>query len=51
VGDIATATPHRNYDISPDGQLFAMVRYNPSTRVMVIQNLPALVARLSGVEP
>jgi hypothetical protein len=25
-----------------------MVRNNPSTRVMVIQNLPALVAKLRG---
>jgi serine/threonine-protein kinase len=48
VADIATATPHRNYDISPDGQTFAMVQYNPGTRIMVIQNLPALVRKLSG---
>jgi hypothetical protein len=47
VADVATATPHRNYDISPDGRTFAMVRYNPATRIMVIQSLPALV-RLSG---
>jgi Tol biopolymer transport system component len=50
VADMATASPHRNYDISPDGQTFAMVRYNPSTRIMVIQNLPSLVARVSGTE-
>ena len=48
VADAATATPHRNYDLSPDGRTFAMVRYNPATRIMVIQNLPALVRRLSG---
>ncbi len=48
VGDIATATPHGNYDISPDGKTFVMVRYNPATRIMVIQNLPALVAKLTG---
>ena len=48
VAEIATATPHRNYDISPDGKTFAMVRYNPATRIMVIQNLPALVRKLGG---
>ncbi|HSM17174.1 MAG TPA: protein kinase [Gemmatimonadales bacterium] len=48
VADIATATPHSNYDISPNGRTFAMVRFNPSTRIMVIQNLPALVRKLSG---
>ena len=48
VTDTVTATPHRNWDISPDGQSFAMVRFNPATRIMVIQQLPALVARLQG---
>jgi serine/threonine-protein kinase len=48
VADIVTATPHSNYDVSPDGTRFAMVRNNASTRVMVIQNLPALVAKLGG---
>jgi serine/threonine-protein kinase len=49
VADMVTATPHRNWDVSPDGQSFAMVRFNPATRIMVIQQLPALVARLQGV--
>jgi len=48
VADMATATPHRNYDISPDGTTFVMVRFNPSSRIVVIQNLPALVQKLSG---
>jgi serine/threonine-protein kinase len=48
VPDIVTSTPHANYDISPDGASFAMVQNNPSTRIMVIQNLPALVAKLRG---
>ncbi|MCA9764204.1 MAG: PD40 domain-containing protein, partial [Gemmatimonadetes bacterium] len=48
VAQYATATPHTNYAVSPDGQLFAMVRTNPSARIMVIQNLPALVERLRG---
>lgn len=46
VGDIATATPHSNYDISPDGRTFVMVRFNPSSRIEVIQNLPALVRKM-----
>jgi Tol biopolymer transport system component len=48
VADMATATPHSNYDVSPDGTTFVMVQNNPSTRIMVIQNLPALVAKLRG---
>ena len=48
VAEMVTATPHRNYDISPDGKTFAMVRYNPATRIVVIQNLPALVRKLGG---
>ena len=50
VADMVTATPHRNYDISPDGKTLVMVQRSPATRIMVIQNLPALVARLRGAE-
>jgi serine/threonine-protein kinase len=46
VADMVNSIPHRNYDISPDGKTFVMVRFNPSTRIMVIQNLPALVERI-----
>jgi Tol biopolymer transport system component len=48
VAEIVTATPHVNYDISPDAKTFVMVRLNPSSRIMVIQNLPGLVRRLGG---
>jgi hypothetical protein len=48
MAEMVNSTPHRNYDISPDGKTFVMVRFNPSTRIMVIQNLPALVERLKG---
>ncbi|HMU62837.1 MAG TPA: hypothetical protein PKA66_13705, partial [Gemmatimonadales bacterium] len=51
VSDIATATPHANYDISPGGKTFVMVRLNPASRIMVIQNLPGLVAKLRGNTP
>jgi eukaryotic-like serine/threonine-protein kinase len=52
VADIGTASPHTNYDISPDGKTFVMVRLNPASRIMLIQNLPGLVERLrSGGRP
>ena len=35
-------------ELSPDGKAFVMVRRTPATRIMVIQNLPALVSRLQG---
>jgi Tol biopolymer transport system component len=48
VGDMMASAPHANYDISPNGRTFVMVRRSPSTRIMVIQNLPGLVRRLQG---
>ena len=42
---IVTANPHGNFDVSPDGSQFVFIRSNPSTRVMVIQNLAAMVAK------
>jgi Tol biopolymer transport system component len=50
ITDIVATGPHANYDISPDGKTFVMVRRNPSARIVVMQNLPALVARLQGRE-
>jgi serine/threonine-protein kinase len=47
--DIVSANPHTNYDVSPDGHSFAVVRANPSSTVIVIQNLPAMIARLRAV--
>ena len=46
VTDMAPAVPHANYDLSPDGRTFAMVRRSPSTRIVVIQNLPELLKSL-----
>jgi serine/threonine-protein kinase len=51
IGDIVGTTPHPNYDISPDGKTFVMVRRSPAARIVVIQNLPALVRRLRGEGP
>jgi serine/threonine-protein kinase len=48
LADIDGSNPHTGYDISPDGRTFGMVRRSPATRIVVIQNLPALVRRLRG---
>lgn len=51
MDEMPAAVPHANYDISPDGSTFAMVRRAPATRVVVIQNLPELVKSIRrGVE-
>jgi hypothetical protein len=42
--DIVAANPHSNYDISPNGRTFVMVRRSPSNRIIVLQNLPQIVA-------
>jgi serine/threonine-protein kinase len=42
---IVTTNPHSGFDVSPDGRTFVLVRSNPSSRVMVIQNLAAMVER------
>ncbi len=39
---------HANFDTSPDGQQFVMIRRSAGTRIMIIQNLPALVERRRG---
>jgi len=49
VADIVGASPHVNYDISPDGKTFAMVRRSPATRIVVLQNLPELIRRSRDV--
>ena len=51
IGDIVGTNPHANYDISPDGKTFVMVRSSPAARIVVIQNLPALMRRLRGERP
>ncbi|HEX5632426.1 MAG TPA: hypothetical protein VFX50_04330, partial [Gemmatimonadales bacterium] len=48
MADIIGTNPHPNYDISPDGRTFAMVRRSPATRIMVLQNLPEIVRRMGG---
>ena len=46
MSDIVSSNPHPNYDISPDGRTFAMVRRSPANRIVILQNLPELVRRL-----
>jgi Tol biopolymer transport system component len=48
VGEYLNSTPHANYDVSPDGKSFVMVRRNASSRIVVIQNFPELARRLGG---
>src|SRR5262249_3477111 len=46
IDDVVGAQPDANYDVSPDGQTFAMVRRSPGSYIVVIQNVPALLRRL-----
>jgi tRNA A-37 threonylcarbamoyl transferase component Bud32 len=46
VSEIVSSNPHANYDVSPDGRTFVMVRQSPANRIVVLQNLPELVRRL-----
>jgi serine/threonine-protein kinase len=48
LDDYVSTSPHANYDYTPDGRGFVMVRRSAATRIMVIQNLPELVRRLQG---
>ena len=48
VPDVVGSNPHTNYGVSPDGKNFVLVMRSRATRIMVIQNLPALVQRLQG---
>ena len=50
LSEYATATPHSNCGVSPDGKTFVLVGFNQAARAVVIQNLPGLVRRLRGGE-
>jgi eukaryotic-like serine/threonine-protein kinase len=48
VGRYEFSTPHRNYDVFPDGRSFAMVRQGmpgQQAEVVYLQNLPGLMVR------
>ncbi len=46
VQDMVGTGPHANYDVSPDGRMFVMVRRNPTSHIVVIQDLPGLLRKL-----
>jgi hypothetical protein len=46
IDEMVGGQPHANYDISPDGRTFAMVRRSPGSHIVVMQNVPALLRRL-----
>jgi Tol biopolymer transport system component len=48
VTDMTTAANHAGYDVSPNGRTFVMVRRSPPSRIMVLQNLPAIVRDARG---
>ena len=48
VDDYDGSQPHSNYDVSPDGQSFVMVRRGSVGRIVVLQNLDALVRKQRG---
>ncbi|MGK2962822.1 MAG: TolB family protein [Gemmatimonadaceae bacterium] len=48
IGDIAQAAPQANYDISPDGRTFVMVRLAQSNEITVLRNLPEIVRKSGG---
>ena len=50
AADYSGATPHANYDVSPDGQYLVMVRPGKATGLTYLQNVPALVRRNGGHE-
>jgi serine/threonine-protein kinase len=45
VGMLDAAQPHANYDVSPDGRTFVGVRRDGAMRIVVLQNVPAMVRR------
>ena len=50
VAEYSMATPHSNYGVSPDGKTLVLVGFNQAARVVIIQNLPGLVRRLTAGE-
>ncbi len=48
VDEYDAAQPHANFDVTPDGRGFVMVRRSPSNHLVVIQSLLELVRRLQG---
>ena len=45
VSSFDTATPHANYDVSPDGSWFVFARRSSSDHIVLLQNVPELARR------
>jgi len=51
VSEYEPAQPHANYDVTPDGKSFVLLRRSPSTHIVVIQNVQELVRRGQAPRP
>jgi serine/threonine-protein kinase len=51
ASDYEPSQPHANYDVSPDGKSFVMIKRSPSSHIVIIQNLRALVRRSRSQPP
>ncbi|HMG19121.1 MAG TPA: hypothetical protein VK573_10380, partial [Gemmatimonadales bacterium] len=47
VSSFDAATPHANYDVSPDGRWFVFTRRRSSDYIVVLQNVPELARRIA----
>ena len=47
VSEYDAAAPHANYDVSPDGSWFVFARRGGANHIVVLQNVPELVRRIT----
>ena len=50
AADFEGAQPHANYDVSPDGRSFVMVRQGPLSEMVLVQNWPEEARRRGAVD-
>ena len=48
IGDMLPGFTHANFDVSPDGNAFVMVRQSPADAIHVIKNLPEILRAVRG---
>jgi Tol biopolymer transport system component len=51
AADFEGAQPHANYDVSPDGRSFVMVRQGPLSEIVLVQNWPEEARRRGAASP
>jgi len=51
VSEYEPAQPHANYDVTPDGKSFVLLRRSPSSHLVVIQQVQELVRRAQATGP